>query len=497
MTDLSSTDDESKRSQSKSKTKDQSKDKVSSIFEPTDAFSAQLQESDLAVSDMMLKKKEKTKKLKNSSKHGDKVGSSPISLSSNPAQSLTTSVLELLTQEMERTANHGSAGTDPKLTPFDAAVKDAHNRLGLKAPSTPIGSTEKSQPPSCVPDMVEFLKIKVNFELDEISVKDIERHHEMGEPPCRLERDVTNAEFRQYIRANNLEMVHEALKSKKMMYNLEHTDSLWMTQLMVAAAAGFDEIVKVLCHHSARVNARSKTGQTALMFAAEKGHDIVCRILIAYGAYVNAQTTSGETALMKAAKNGHSMIVRYLLQAGADPTIKSHSLGTTAREIAERAAHPSISESIRLHETNINAYVNECIHRECHILGIKTIGLPILATRVYNLRETASVHVTFNCVMQSLPPNQGLLLFSLHGMIGSGLSIKCRMRGPCFVNAVTLNNYVMDPVMPGKQVSDEDNFFITNLVWKTGQNSLRLFLSQDPLSNEKLFISVFVCGFAD
>ena len=45
------------------------------------------------------------------------------------------------------------------------------------------------------------------------------------------------------------------------------------------------------------------------------------------------------------------------------------------------------------------------------------------------------------------------MLFAVHGTIGSGLSIKCRLRGPCHVNAVTVNNVVMDPIMPCKEVS--------------------------------------------
>ena len=48
---------------------------------------------------------------------------------------------------------------------------------------------------------------------------------------------------------------------------------------------------------------------------------------------------------------------------------------------------------------------------------------------------------------------QGIALFAVHGSIGPGLSVKCRMRGPCHVNAVTVNNAVMKPIMPSKEVS--------------------------------------------
>lgn len=430
-------------------------------FEVFDAFTAHLRQSDVATSERMIQRKVKAKKSKTSR--------------TTPSIADKDKIVE---------------GKHKSIYSTKPSSVDAVDR-SMKAQKSRIDMAEELQQ-DCIPEMSEFLKIHVTFKLDQITLKEI-MHHENGEPQCRLDKDITNAEFRQHIRSNNFEIVYEALKSKTMMYNLEHTDSVWMTQLMVAAAAGYDEIVKILAHHGAKVNARTKNGNTALMFAAEKGYDIVCRILIAYGAYVNLQTTAGETALMKAAKNGYTIIVRCLLQAGADPITKSVH-GNTALELAERSGHSLLSILIKDHEASISQQVNDCIKKECDLLGIKTIGLPILAPRSYNIRECPLIHIAFNSVLQNVPPNQGLILFAVHGMITSGLSIKCRMRGPCHVIAVTMNNFVMEPFMPGKTSSEESMHFMTNLIWKTGQNSVKLFMTQDPLSREKLFVSIFQCG---
>ncbi|XP_078495869.1 M-phase phosphoprotein 8-like [Ciona intestinalis] len=113
--------------------------------------------------------------------------------------------------------------------------------------------------------MSEFMKMKVNIQLDEITTKDIEQHHESGEPPCRVDSEVSNAEFRQYIRSNNYGMVFEVLKSKRRMYNLEHQDSMWLTQLMIASTAGFSEIVKILCHYGAKIASSYKTKDSVIL----------------------------------------------------------------------------------------------------------------------------------------------------------------------------------------------------------------------------------------
>ena len=45
------------------------------------------------------------------------------------------------------------------------------------------------------------------------------------------------------------------------------------------------------------------------------------------------------------------------------------------------------------------------------------------------------------------------MLFAVHGLICSGLSVKCRLRGPCYVGAVVINDTVMEPMMPVRGVS--------------------------------------------
>uniref|UniRef100_H2Z6B9 Uncharacterized protein n=1 Tax=Ciona savignyi TaxID=51511 RepID=H2Z6B9_CIOSA len=271
------------------------------------------------------------------------------------------------------------------------------------------------------------------------------------------------------------------------MYNLEHQDSMWLTQLMIASAAGFSEIVKILCHYGAKVNARTKTNQTALMLAAERGFSTTLRILITYGAYVNIITTSGDTALTKAVKNGHVEIARCLLQAGADPSLKTPQGG-----LESRVSMPAIT-MVNKHKQRIESAVDACIRSHISEIGLSLHGAPVFPLRFHNLREGALLHFSFNCDLQNIPPNQGMMLFAVHGLTGAKMSIKCRLRGPCYVNAVTVNNAVMEPVMPTKEL-DKYSYFMTNITWRDGMNTVRIFMSQDGLVNEKLYVIAYVVG---
>ena len=96
------------------------------------------------------------------------------------------------------------------------------------------------------------------------------------------------------------------------------TDVDWTT-LLLAAATGHIEYVKLLLDHGAiNANVTDSNGQTALFAAAGNGHVEVVQILLDCGADVNLTDNSGQTALFNAAKWGHVAVVRLLLDRGAD-----------------------------------------------------------------------------------------------------------------------------------------------------------------------------------
>lgn len=72
-----------------------------------------------------------------------------------------------------------------------------------------------------------------------------------------------------------------------------------MTLVMLAAAGGQDDLLRLLIGKGARVNGRQRNGATALIHAAEKNFLTTVAILLEAGAFVNVQQSNGETALMK------------------------------------------------------------------------------------------------------------------------------------------------------------------------------------------------------
>lgn len=91
--------------------------------------------------------------------------------------------------------------------------------------------------------------------------------------------------------------------------------------LMIAAAKGYLEVVKVLLMHNARVNAANAAGNTALHFAVQQDDPELVILLLQNEASVNARNKTGVTPLMLAAECGNDRIVQHLLVAGADVTL--------------------------------------------------------------------------------------------------------------------------------------------------------------------------------
>jgi ankyrin repeat protein len=123
--------------------------------------------------------------------------------------------------------------------------------------------------------------------------------------------------------------------------DVDRTDKIDRTALMVASVNGHAAIVKLLLAAGADVDNADKYGWTALIDASGRGHIAVVRALLAAGADVDRATDRGWTALIHASYFDHAAIVRTLLAAGADVN-RATNVGWTALMEASQEGHTAI-----------------------------------------------------------------------------------------------------------------------------------------------------------
>jgi uncharacterized protein len=95
-------------------------------------------------------------------------------------------------------------------------------------------------------------------------------------------------------------------------------DSFWYDAIKRGDVAA----VRDLLHRGADVDARDRYGQTALMLAAHAGYREVVETVIEHGANLNVTAKFGLSALMLAVIAGHPEIARLLARAGADLSLR-------------------------------------------------------------------------------------------------------------------------------------------------------------------------------
>ncbi|KAL1505978.1 hypothetical protein ABEB36_005419 [Hypothenemus hampei] len=129
--------------------------------------------------------------------------------------------------------------------------------------------------------------------------------------------------------------------------------------LSLACSAGYFELAQVLLAMHANVEDRGIKGEcTPLMEAASAGHLDIVRLLVHNDADVNAQSTSGNTPLMYACAGGHTEVVKFLLENGAN--VEDHNEnGHTPLMEAASAGHVGLAKILLVHGAGINTHSNE------------------------------------------------------------------------------------------------------------------------------------------
>jgi ankyrin repeat protein len=145
--------------------------------------------------------------------------------------------------------------------------------------------------------------------------------------------------------ANDVDKVKVSLIQKNENPNIvdEHDAR---TPLMLAAANGNTEIVKLLLDAGAKIGATDSAGSTALHWAAERGRADVVRQLLAANAPVDLETKRGLTPLMLAAGSGSAEVVEVLLAAGADPKRQDFT-GRSALDYAQAKRQPAVTRKLQ------------------------------------------------------------------------------------------------------------------------------------------------------
>ncbi len=160
-----------------------------------------------------------------------------------------------------------------------------------------------------------------------------------------------SAEIHDIARSGDVAAVGQLLDGDALLVN--SLDESGRTPLIVAAAAGQRDIVKLLLDRGALVNATNDRGATTLHFAASRGDSTIVRMLIERGAVVNARAIGDATPLCWASSSGRKEAAEVLIAAGANVNAECVDLWTPLY----RAASSGNLELVRLlidHGANVD-----------------------------------------------------------------------------------------------------------------------------------------------
>ncbi|XP_070605896.1 M-phase phosphoprotein 8 isoform X2 [Erythrolamprus reginae] len=326
----------------------------------------------------------------------------------------------------------------------------------------------------------QTMSLGMDMQLEWLSLDDFQKHLDGEDEECSTNEVISSVQLRDAVKNGNYTIVKIALNSDEE-YNLDQEDSSGMTLVMLAAAGGHDDILRLLIRKGAKVNCRQKNGTTALIHAAEKNNLTTAALLLEAGAHVNVQQKTGETALMKACKRGNYDIVRLMIENGADCNISSKHQ-STALHFAKQCNNLLVSELLRNHLAMLTRVAEETI-REYFEARLNLME-PVFDIACHLLCEGPDYSSEFTYkTPQNVPEGSGILLFIFHANFLAN-DIIARLCGPCSVQAVVLNDKFQLPVFL-------DSHFIYSFNPIQGLNKFFIRLAEAPTAKVKLLIAAY------
>ncbi|XP_027444137.1 M-phase phosphoprotein 8 isoform X3 [Zalophus californianus] len=298
----------------------------------------------------------------------------------------------------------------------------------------------------------QILSLGMDLQLEWMKLEDFQKHLDGEDENFTTADAVPSNLLRDAVKNGDYIAVKVALNSNEE-YNLDQEDSSGMTLVMLAAAGGQDDLLRLLIRKGAKVNGRQKNGTTALIHAAEK-----------------------------ACKRGNSDIVRLVIECGADCNILSKHQNS-ALHFAKQCNNVLVYDLLKNHLETLSRVAEETIrdYFEARLALLE----PIFPIACHRLCEGPDFSTDFNYKPpQNIPEGSGILLFIFHANF-LGKEVIARLCGPCSVQAVVLNDKFQLPVFL-------DSHFVYSFSPAAGLNKLFLRLTEAPSAKVKILSSHLV-----
>ncbi|CAG8057680.1 unnamed protein product [Penicillium salamii] len=147
--------------------------------------------------------------------------------------------------------------------------------------------------------------------------------------------------------------------------------------LLVAAHCGNDEVVELLIHHHARIDAKDGSGWTALHLAASRGHCGVINLLMREGNIAEIRNLQGRTALRIAVDRSQQEALKMLLMHNSRVDTRAENQ-MTALHIAAKQGDAEIVNMLASNRADIeakDATMMTALHYACEAGHVEVIAV--------------------------------------------------------------------------------------------------------------------------